>query len=313
MKIDRRRSSMVGIALVVAILLWPAQPTAAATWRVGLQAGHWRSNELPDELARLRNSTGTAVGGYREAQINLDIAQRAASYLQQAGVTVDILPATIPVNYLADAFVSLHVDGSANPRISGWKAAGQYRDWEASTALVEALKAEYGPASGLAWDGGRISSGMRGYYALSSRRFNNAISNYTPGAIVEMGYLTNPTDRAILTRQADRLARGVANSIVRFVRSKPATGWPAPPPLPDLRATITGASADLRAGPSDAYPVVRTMKRNEILMIAEERGAWLKVYSTHKGQRERWIRRDLVRLERISDEPPQDGSSTSSP
>lgn len=313
MKIDRFSSAVVAIAVVAALLLLPAEPTAAASQRVGLQAGHWQSNELPDELASLRNSTGTAAGGYREYQISRDMTERTASYLRQAGITVDVLPATIPVNYLADAFVALHADGSANTRISGWKAAGQYRDWEASTALVDALKAEYGPASGLAWDGGRISSGMRGYYALSSRRFNSAISTYTPGVILEMGYLTNPRDRALMTQRADQLARGVANSVLRFLRSKPTTGWPVPPPLPDLRATVTATSGGLRSGPGDSYPVMRVVKRDRILMIAEERGQWLKVYSYHKGETERWIRRDLVRLERISDEPPQDGSATSSP
>ena len=306
-------ASMRGLvlALIGLGLIWPQSSSAAPAWRVGLQAGHWRSAELPDELASLRNSTGTAAGGYREYQVNLDIANRAAEYLRAAGVTVDVLPATVPPSYLADAFVAIHADGSASTRISGWKAAGHWRDWEASTALVDALKAEYGPASGLSWDGGRISSGMRGYYALSSGRFRHSISTNTPGVILELGYLTNPSDRSLMTQQADRLARGVANGVLRFLQSEPAEGWPAPPPLPDLRATVTADQANLRAGPGVEYPVVRTVNRGRSLMISEQRGDWLKVYSYRNSQRERWIRRDLVSLERTSDEPPQDGSSTS--
>jgi N-acetylmuramoyl-L-alanine amidase len=296
---------VLGLALVAATLFWSAPAQAAAEWRVGLQAGHWRSNELPDELRSLRGSTGAAAGGVREYQVNLDVAQRAAGYLRDAGVAVDVLPATVPQNYLADAFVSLHADGNASTRLSGFKAAGHWRDWSASTALVEALRADYGPASGLAWDGGRISSNMRGYYALSSRRFNHAISNYTPGVILEMGYLTNPRDRQLMTQQADRLARGVAEGVLRFLRSKPSSGWEAPPPLPELRGTVTSTTANLRSGPGTNFPVVRSVNRNRILMIAEIRGDWLKLFS-YRRNGERWIHRDNVRVERISDEPPTD-------
>jgi hypothetical protein len=311
----RTRLGAIGLALltVLGVLIWPAHLTAAPAYRVGLQVGHWRSHELPDELASIRANTGTAGGGVREVDVNLDITQRAATYLRQAGVTVDVLPATIPPNYLADAFVSIHADGNRSTRISGWKAAHHWRDWEASGALVEALRAEYGPVSGLAWDGGRITSGMRGYYGLSSRRFTHAISNYTPGAILELGYLTNPNDRALMTGQADRLARGVANSVLRFLRSRPAAGWPDPPPLPELRATVMTPTARLRSGPGTNYPVVRVVNRNRNLMIAEERGEWLKLWSYRRGNGERWVHRDVVKLERISDEPPQAGSGTSSP
>ncbi len=201
-----RKTSVVGIMLVVLGLLWPA-PAGAQTWRVGLQAGHWKSNELPDELSRLRGSTGASGGGVREYEVNLDIAQRAAGYLRGYGVAVDVLPATVPVNYQADAFVALHADGSTNTRLSGFKAATQWREWEAGTALVDALRAEYGPASGLAWDGGRITSNMRGYYAFSSGRYDHAIANDTPGVILEMGYLTTPGDRRLMTVDSDRLAK----------------------------------------------------------------------------------------------------------
>lgn len=311
MRIVKASIRGLGLALIGMILVWPHSLAAAPAWRVGLQAGHWKSSELPDELASLRNSSGASAGGYREYEVNLDIANRAAEYLRAEGVTVDVLPATVPPSYVADAFVAIHADGNASSRISGWKAAGHWREWEASTALVEALKAEYGPASGLSWDGGRISSGMRGYYALSSGRFRHTIANNTPGVILELGYLTNPNDRSLMTQQADRLARGVANSVLRFLRATPEGGWPAPPPLPDLRATVTADQANLRSGPGTNYPVVRTVRRGRTLMISEQQGDWLKVYSYRNSQTERWIRRDLVSLERTSTEPPTDGSTPS--
>jgi N-acetylmuramoyl-L-alanine amidase len=300
-----RKGSVVGIMLVVLGLLWPAS-AGAQTWRVGLQVGHWKSNELPDELARLRTSTGAAAGGLREYQVNLDVAERAAGYLRGYGVAVDILPATVPVNYRADAFVSLHADGSTNTRLSGFKAATHWREWGAGTALVEALRAEYGPASGLAWDGGRITSNMRGYYAFSSGRYDHAIANDTPGAILEMGYLTSPSDRRLMTVESDRLGRAVADGILRFLRSEPAEGWPAPPPLPEFRTTVISRVANVRAGPGTEYRIVRTVRRDQKFLVSEIRGDWLKLSSFRSRSTERWIRSDQVQLQRLRDEAPQD-------
>lgn len=304
---------LAAIALVLSILLWPRPASAAPQWRVGLQAGHWKSNELPDELASLRGSTGAATGGYREFEVNLDVAQRAAGYLRGTGVAVDVLPATVPPGYLADAFVAIHSDGSASAGTSGFKIAANWRDWEASTALENALRTDFGAASGLRWDGEHITSGMRGYYALSVGRFRYTVSNYTPGVILEMGYLTNPTDRRLMTDGADRLAKAVADGLLRFLQSKPAAGWPEPPAVPDLRATITADRANIRSGPGTDYPIVRRVARGRMLMIAEQRGDWLKIYSYRQRAGERWVRRDLVSLERITQEPPSDGSDTATP
>jgi hypothetical protein len=298
----RRTFSCLFLLLLLSLCL--PQTSSAATWRVGLQVGHWKSNELPDELRSLRGSTGTAAGGIREVQVNLDIAQRTAVYLRNAGIEVDILPATVPPSYRADAFVAIHADGNASTRLRGFKAATHWREWEAGIALVNALRQEYGRASGLAWDGGRISSGMRGYYAFSSGRFRHSIANDTPGAILELGYLTNPSDRALMTREADRLARGVADGILFFLRSKPEAGWPTPPALPAFRAIVITQTANLRSGPGTNYPVVRRVQRGRTLLVEEIQGEWLKLIS-YRGN-VRWAHRDNVRLERINDDPPQD-------
>ncbi|MGO9410568.1 MAG: hypothetical protein ACLQCB_07415, partial [Spirochaetia bacterium] len=47
-------------------------------WRVGIQAGHWQIDALPDELARLRTDTGASYGNLQEVDVNLRIAQRIA-------------------------------------------------------------------------------------------------------------------------------------------------------------------------------------------------------------------------------------------
>ena len=71
--------------------------------RVGIQAGHWRSQELPDEQAPLRGSSGAFASGYAEVTVSLDIARRVAALLASDGIVVDVLPATVPPGYAADA------------------------------------------------------------------------------------------------------------------------------------------------------------------------------------------------------------------
>src|SRR5439155_12820374 len=93
----------------------PILPAGPIRARVGIQAGHWRSEELPDELASLREQGGARVGGASEVEITLAIAQRVAALLSARGVTVDILPATVPPGYRADAFVALHCDVNGDP------------------------------------------------------------------------------------------------------------------------------------------------------------------------------------------------------
>ena len=102
----------------------PAPPIKA---HVGLQVGHWESEELPAELAILRTEHGASAGGYNEVDINYAIAQRVAALLRARGITVDILPATIPSGYTADAFIAIHSDYNNSPTMNGFKLA-RFRD-----------------------------------------------------------------------------------------------------------------------------------------------------------------------------------------
>ncbi|MGB9632620.1 MAG: hypothetical protein ACPL8I_04790, partial [Chloroflexaceae bacterium] len=89
-----------------------ATPDPAAPRRVGLQVGHCRIEEHPDEQVNLRRFSGAYYRGYDEWELNIIIARQTMERLEAAGVVVDLLPATVPPGYLADGFVSIHVDGA---------------------------------------------------------------------------------------------------------------------------------------------------------------------------------------------------------
>lgn len=185
--------------------------------RVGVQAGHWKLDEVPEELRGLTQSTGARGGGYTEQETVLVIAQRVKTLLEARGVQVDLLPATIPVDYAADAFVSIHADGSSSAAVSGFKISGPRKDFSGKAdALVEALSASYGEATGLPRDA-NITRRMSGYYAFNWRRYDHALHPRTPAAIVETGFMTNAGDRAIIVSKPDVAARGIADGILEFL------------------------------------------------------------------------------------------------
>ena len=74
----------------------------------------------------------------------------------------------------------------------------------------------YDPATGQPRDP-TITRAMTGYYAFNSADFAHTIAPQTPGVIVELGFLTNPGDLALLTQRQAVAAQGVADGIVRFL------------------------------------------------------------------------------------------------
>jgi N-acetylmuramoyl-L-alanine amidase len=204
----------------------PGRPTMIGTGgigpkRVGLQVGHWRNDEVPDELRQLRASGGGATGGgYVEMDVNLDLANRTATLLRARGVEVDVIPSTVPQDYQADAFVAIHVDGDEAGRQRGYKVArsGLSQIPDHDDSLVSWLKAEYGRLSDVPRDSdNRISRRMTYYYAFNNHRYWHAVGSGTPAAIIETGYMSSAADRAILIGAPDRPAVGLAAAIFAFL------------------------------------------------------------------------------------------------
>jgi len=191
------------------------------TGRVGIQVGHWKNSELPAELASLRGSTGAAGNGWREVDVNLDISRRVAALLEKQGVTVDLIPATVPIRYKADAFIAVHGDANSNTSVSGYKLAraSASRNAARDDALLNAVSSAYGSATGLRFHAGTITRNMTSYYAFS-QGLQHSVDASTPAVILELGFLTTTSDRKLLLEQPDRAAEGIANGIAKFLQSR---------------------------------------------------------------------------------------------
>lgn len=206
---------------------YPGEDLTPADWvppegpvRIGLQAGHWRADEAPSELSRLRRN-GTRWGDTAEWELNLEIVRRAAAMLEGMGYEVDVLPAIVPPSYRAHLFISVHADGSNDPNASGYRVAAPSRDATGRASQVVALlEQSYGEATGIPHLP-TVTRRMRNYYAFNHRRYEHSLHPGTIAVIIETGFLTSPRDREVILNDPERAARGIVEAVVAYPETPP--------------------------------------------------------------------------------------------
>lgn len=197
--------------------VWPTT-TPRSNPRIGIVAGH------------SGNDSGAvcsdALGGFREVDINLNVASRVREDLVAQGYDVDLLAEFDPrlTNYHALALVSIHADSCEyiNDEATGFKlsAAISTKYPEQTARLTTCLRSRYAAITGLQFHSGSVTTDMTNYHAFSE------INPDTPAAIIETGFMN--LDREILTQHPDVIANGIASGILCFVRNEDVNSTPAP-------------------------------------------------------------------------------------
>jgi N-acetylmuramoyl-L-alanine amidase len=153
--------------------------------------------------------------GLTEAEVNRQVADEVVRLLNSRGVRTDLLAEFDPAlnGYKANALVSIHADSCEVSGMSGFKVARVTLSAipEAEDKLVACLINEYSKITGLKEHSATITDGMTNYHAFRE------IASYTPGAIIETGFLLE--DRALLERNPELVARGIASGILCFLKS----------------------------------------------------------------------------------------------
>lgn len=192
--------------------------------RVGLQIGHLDAQLHPEEHASLRWNFGGHSAGIDEVDVNIAVAAELRELLEMAGVTVELLPASVPPHYSADAILSLHADSVEDPARSGYKSSHFEPVRNGRDELLKQHVDEvYLRGSGLRDDSLNTSGTMIGYYAFNPE-FRHSVNPRSPALLVEMGYISHPGDRAFLlepARPAALLAEGVLEYLSAIRRVPP--------------------------------------------------------------------------------------------
>jgi len=227
-------SSPVAAALAqrVSAVIPSCASQLSSTHKVGIQIGHLNTDQLPDELANLHWDFGTSADGVNEVDVNQDVAGRVATLLKNQGINVDLLPATVPEDYCANAFVAIHVDGNDDTSVYGYKVASSSWDTDGKAeSLSDNIIQDYGQLTQMEQNP-TITKDMTEYYAFNYQKFTHTIDPATPGAIIELGFVSNDIDRNQLVNNPQILAQGVARGIIDYLNGKVAP-TPAPAEIID--------------------------------------------------------------------------------
>ena len=182
-------------------------PTPRPRPAVGIVAGHWGND--PGSVCE---------DNLTEAEVNLTVATLVKDRLISAGFDVDLLKEfdSRLSGYRSLALVSIHADSCdyINDQATGYKVApaiGTY-DPARSDRLAGCISNRYATATGLENHSTSITTDMTSYHAFDE------IHNETPAVIIEIGFLN--LDRQVLTRQPDRVAQGITDGILCFIRNE---------------------------------------------------------------------------------------------
>jgi N-acetylmuramoyl-L-alanine amidase len=215
----------VATGLAVAMQPSPTFPPGAPTPTlrnprlVGIVAGHWKND-----------SGSVCPDGLKEVDINLQIATLVQKYMVNEGYEVELMNEFDPklTDYQAAALISIHNDSCdfINNEATGFKVASAMatRHPERTARLTSCLRARYGAATGLPLHSTSVTPDMTSYHAFGE------INENTPASIIETGFLN--LDRQILTEQPERVAQGVAEGILCFLRNEPIVAPTVVPPTP---------------------------------------------------------------------------------
>lgn len=170
---------------------------------------------------------GAIANGVREADVNLAVCLKLRDRLNTSGATVVMtrisdmnlappgaaltadLQARVDVakDSDADIFVSIHANAAADDKITGTISFyGAHRPSD----LAQSIQLGLGKEDGVTDKGIRPAN----FYVLRN--------NEVPSALIEMGFLTNPTEAARLTDDAyqNQLADGICNGIFSYFQSR---------------------------------------------------------------------------------------------
>lgn len=162
---------------------------------------------------------GAVSGGVHESNVVLNVAKKIRSFLEAQGCSVlltrwndDFIElrdrAYMANNWNADLFVSVHCNSSTRADATGMEVYHHTHASEAAKHAADEIYNKLLPVSGLRGRG------------VKSKDFAVLRETTMPAVLIELGFISNPGDRAKLTDSAwqDDAAQAIADGIIEALK-----------------------------------------------------------------------------------------------
>ena len=212
--------------------------------------------------------------GYRESDLNLQVAKKVESKLKSKGIDVkmsrnsDIFyslseRAEMANDYGADAFVSIH-QNSAEAKSANGIETYYNRKKEEDRPLSNDIQKQV------------ISQTGANNRGVKNAEFTVLVKSEMISALVECGFITNESEVKKLSDPSyqDKLATGIADGIEEYLKSNVI--------IEESQITATGKvvnadSLNVRKGPSISFDIIGTLSGGDKVKIIGESNGWYKI------------------------------------
>ena len=231
-------------------------------YKVFIDAGHGGSDP------------GALGFGYRESDLNLQIAKKIESKLKSRGIDVKMSRtsdiyyslserAEMANDYGADAFVSIHQNSAESASANGIETYYN-RNKEEEKPLSNDVQTQVINKTGATNRG------------VKNAEFTVLVKSNMISALVECGFISNESEVKNLSDSdyQDKLATGIADGIENYLKSSVI--------IEESQITATGKvintdSLNVRKGPSTSFDIIGTLSGGEKVKIVAKSNNWYKI------------------------------------